>query len=103
MILRTAFGFAALALVACLGGAPPQGASSPGGTSAPSSGGSCGQFGIQSSADLDACKTKCRDKARDQLQSCSGPNCQAGTITGPCLASCDNDKKSAQAASCYKE
>ncbi len=101
MIHRLLVALFLLASTSCLGGAPPKGAATQGGSG--QSAGGCGQFKIQTGADLDACKGKCRDQARDQMQSCSGAGCQAGAITGPCLGSCDDGKKAAQAASCYKE
>jgi len=98
---RAALGIGLLLLSACLAGEPPPGAASPSSGSA-SAGGACGQFKIQSSSDLDACKNKCRDQERDQMQACSGPGCQGGSATAGCLKNCDDGQKAAQQAKCYK-
>jgi hypothetical protein len=99
MIHRLAPGVVLL-LVSCLAGDPPPSAASPSGAAA--AGGECGRFKIKSSSDLDACKTKCRDQERDQMKACSGPGCQGGAATAPCLNACDDGAKSSQQAKCFK-
>jgi len=102
MSQRVAPGIFSLLLVSCLGGSPAPGAAAPSNTAAASDG-SCGQFKIQSSSDMDRCKNKCRDEERDQMKSCTGPGCQGGSATAGCLAKCDEGQKAAQQAKCYKE
>jgi len=90
-----------LLLASCLAGPPPPNASTPtSGSSAAS--GECGQFKIQSSSDLEACKNKCHDQERDQMKACSGAGCQGGAGTAACMNHCDEGQKSAQHAKCYK-
>jgi hypothetical protein len=92
----------ALALVSCLAGDPPPSAAAPSSAAAPAATGECGSFKVRSESDLDACKTKCRDQARDQQKACSGAGCQGGSGTATCLNGCDGDAKAAQQAKCYK-
>jgi hypothetical protein len=99
---RLAPGFFLLLLASCLAGPPPPAASNPSGSSA-MSGGSCGQFKIQKSSDLDACKNKCTDQQRDQQKSCTGGACQAGALLGPCFGACDDGQKAAKQANCYQD
>src|SRR5437667_4198909 len=91
-----------LLLASCLAGPPPPNAASPSGGAASSAGGACGQFEVQSSADLDSCKNKCHDEERDQMKACSGPGCQGGAGTARCLNNCDGSAKAAQQAKCFK-
>jgi hypothetical protein len=96
-----------LFLVSCLAPPLPPSAAAPSGAApaapaAPAATGECGSFKVRSESDLDACKTKCRDQARDQQKACSGAGCQGGSGTATCLNSCDGDAKAAQQAKCYK-
>ena len=99
--LTLGFTFACLLSSACLADAPPKAAASPG--AAQSGSGECGQFKIQSGSDLEGCKQKCQDQQRDQMKSCSGPGCQAGSATSVCLGTCDDGQKSARQAKCFKD
>jgi hypothetical protein len=100
---RFALGAVFFLSTSCIGGgAPPSGSTAPTTASSATDSGQCGQFKIKSSSDLDSCKGKCRDQERDQMQACSGPNCQAGAGTAACLGNCDAGQKAAQQANCYK-